>query len=192
MAGLTEASGISRRRVFSVVSAFATALAARKAFSQGTSGSRTLVALFTRTGNTRVVADLVRREYGADFFEIVTQKPYPSDYEKTVEQASREREGDYLPPLAATVAEFSRYEAIYLAFPIWGMSTPPPVRSFVSAHEFGVKRIIPLITHGGYGTGDALDVVARYAPDARIAEPFVMEGEQERNVIDRVSGWMNG
>ena len=46
--------------------------------------SRTLVAFFSRTGNSRVIAGQIRRAHLADIFEIVPATPYPEDYQETV------------------------------------------------------------------------------------------------------------
>ena len=75
---------------------------------QPASNSKTLVAYFTRTGNTRVIAGQIRRALGADLFEIEPAEPYPEDYQATVSQAEREREAGYEPPLKATVANLGR------------------------------------------------------------------------------------
>jgi hypothetical protein len=48
------------------------------------------VAYFSRTGNTRVVANQIRKAMTADIVEIEPLTPYPEDYRETVEQASRE------------------------------------------------------------------------------------------------------
>ena len=50
--------------------------------------SRTLVAYFTRSGNTKVIASTVQRELKADLFEIRPAQPYPEDYEEIVAQAA--------------------------------------------------------------------------------------------------------
>ena len=52
-------------------------------------GSKSLVAYFSRSGNTRVIAGTIHRALGADLFEIRPAQPYPEDYEQTVEQARR-------------------------------------------------------------------------------------------------------
>ena len=65
--------------------------------------SRTLVAFFSRTGNTRVIAGQIRRAHWADIFEIVPATPYPEDYQETVSQAQRERDSGFEPPLRETV-----------------------------------------------------------------------------------------
>ena len=69
-----------------------------------------LVAYFTRTGNTRVIARQIRRALDADLFEIQPAEPYPEDYEETVAQATRERESGFESPLAALVEGVERYE----------------------------------------------------------------------------------
>jgi hypothetical protein len=60
------------------------------ALAQATDPSRTLVVYFSRTGNTRVIAQQIRRAKDATLFEINPAAPYPEDYEETVAQASRE------------------------------------------------------------------------------------------------------
>jgi hypothetical protein len=51
-------------------------------------GGTTLVAYFSRTGNTRVIAGQIQRVRGATLFEIKPAAPYPEDYERTVAQFS--------------------------------------------------------------------------------------------------------
>src|SRR5688572_13436709 len=51
--------------------------------------SNTLVAYFSRSGNTRVVAGLIQRKLGAEEFEIQPATPYPEDYLETVAQATQ-------------------------------------------------------------------------------------------------------
>jgi flavodoxin len=152
---------------------------------------RTLVAWFSRSGNTRVIAGQIARSLQADRFEIQPASPYPDDYFETVEQARQETDRDYQPPLATSVERMDGYETLYLGFPIWGTTAPPVIRSFLSAHDLAGKTIVPFITHGGYGLGDSLDVVASYAPQARLVSGLVMERPQERQTIERVTEWLD-
>jgi hypothetical protein len=61
------------------------------------SGSRILVAYFSRSGNTRVVAEQVRKE----------------------------RDGGFEPTLESKVREMADYDILFLGFPIWGETAPP-------------------------------------------------------------------
>lgn len=155
-------------------------------------GPRTLVAYFSRSGNTRVVAGLIQRARGTDLFEIRPATPYPEDYLETVEQARKERDSGYEPALEAKVSNMADYDTVFLGFPIWGETTPPLIRSFLSAHDLSGKTLIPFVTHGGYGLGNSQSVFARHAPKARLLKGFVMEMDQERRTMERVTSWLGG
>lgn len=153
-------------------------------------GVKDLVVYFSRSGNTRVIAGQISRARAARLVEITPATPYPEDYEATVAQAARERESGYLPPLTGRVGNIADYDRIWLGFPIWGGSAPPVIRAFLSGHDLTGKTVIPFITHGGYGIGNSLDVVAQDAPSASFAAPFVLEADQERRTLARVTSWL--
>lgn len=152
--------------------------------------SHVLVAYFSRSGNTRVIAGVIHRNLNTDLFEIEPATPYPEDYFQTVEQAKNEREQGVKPALKNSIADISRYETLYLGFPIWGTSVPPVVQTFLSSHNLAGKLIIPFITHGGYGKGDSNDILTRLAPTARREKPLVIECDQERRTTETVTSWL--
>ena len=170
-----ETRGLTRRDT--LLAAVLPVLGAGPAAAQErASDGRTLVAYLSRSGNTRVIAGALSRRYGADLFEIRTAEPYPADYEETVERAQAERDAEATPPLTEGVADITAYETVFIGFPIWGMALPAPMRTFLTTHELAGKTIVPFITHGGYGTGTALDTVAELAPQARIVTPLDLGG----------------
>ena len=152
--------------------------------------SNTLVAYFSRSGNTRVVAGLIHRALGTDLFEIRPAMPYPEDYLEQVKLATRERDRGFEPALAATMPNFAGYQTIYLGFPIWGETAPAIIRSFLKMHDLAGKTLIPLITHGGYGLGSSHAVLATHAPQARLQRGFSMQADQERQTMNTVNGWL--
>ncbi|MDH0169938.1 flavodoxin [Stenotrophomonas sp. GD04145] len=154
------------------------------------SSARTLIACFSRSGNTRVVAGLIHRSMPSDLFEIQTAVDYPADYLETVAKARQERDDDVEPALRTRITGIDRYDTVYLGFPIWGETTPPIIRSLLSQHDMSGKTIVPFITHGGYGVGSSLRVLARHAPDARILQAFVMQADQERKTMESVNAWL--
>lgn len=96
---------------------------------------KTLVAYFSRSGNTRVIAGQIHRARRADLFVIKPAKAYPEDYFETVEQARQERDNGYEPPLKTQVAGMANISTLFLGFPIWGETVPPAIRSFLSAYD---------------------------------------------------------
>ncbi|MBY3416330.1 flavodoxin [Rhizobium laguerreae] len=150
-----------------------------------------LVAYYSRTGNTRVLADQIRRGRSGSLFEIKLATPYPEDYFTTVAQAAAETKSGFLPRLLQVVADIQSYDTIFLGFPIWGMTAPPVIRAFLAAHDFSGKKVVPFITHGGYGVGDSLSVLRTHAPNADFQPEFVMEADQERRTLEAVSTWLD-
>jgi flavodoxin len=189
---MTDEPDMTRRRTLRALMLpfVAAAVDAASAAAQDRADTRTLVAFLSRSGNTRVIAGALQRRFDADLFEIRTAEPYPADYEETVARAQRERDAAATPPLAESVADIAGYQTVFLGFPIWGMALPAPVRTFLTTHDLAGATLAPFITHGGYGTGGALDTVAELAPRARVVAPLVLEADQERATLNSVTAWL--
>jgi flavodoxin len=155
-----------------------------------TRDSPVLVAYFSRSGNTRVIAGLIHRALGTDLFEIRPATPYPDDYLKQVEVATRERDREFEPPLAQKVSNIARYNTVYLGFPIWAETAPAIIRTFLKTHDLSDKTLIPFITHGGYGLGSSHAVLKSHAPAAKIGRGFTMQADQERKTMETVNYWL--
>lgn len=191
---MTSNHDSNRRAVMAALAALP--LGGAAAGAQGNDAQRTsariLVAYFSRSGNTRVVAGLIQRARGTDIFEIRPASPYPDDYLETVEQARNERDNGYKPALAARVPRIADYDTVFLGFPIWGETAPPVIRSFLSEHDLSGKTLIPFVTHGGYGLGNSMSVLASQAAKAHLLAGFTMEADQERRTMERVTSWLSG
>jgi hypothetical protein len=107
-----------------------------------------------------------------------------------VQWAQRLRDAQVTPSLADSVANFAHYETVFLGFPIWGAALPAPVRTFVATYDLSDKTLVPFITHGGYGPGSAPAMLAELAPGVRLVSPFVLQCDQERDTLNRVSSWL--
>ena len=190
---MTPPHDSTRRAVMTALASLPLSSSAAKSSSGGEMrqlGSPTLVAYFSRSGNTRVVAGLIHRALGTDLFEIRPALPYPEDYLATVEQASQERDRGFEPILETRFLNMVDYDTVYLGFPIWGETAPPVIRSFLKAYDVSGKTVIPFVTHGGYGLGNSRSVLASHAPKALLREGFSMQADQERQTMDKVTGWL--
>lgn len=184
--------GISRRMwLAGAVSLGASVASQAPAAGQQLSATgKILVAYLSRSGNTRVIAGQISRDLKADLFEIRPAAPYPEDYEAMVAQAERERQAGFEPPLATRVQNMAGYDMVFLGFPIWGTTAPSVIRSFLSSHDLAGKTLIPFVTHGGYGLGSSLEVVAAHAPGTNLVEGFSLEADQERRTMETVRSWL--
>ncbi|MFV0576545.1 MAG: flavodoxin [Vibrio sp.] len=158
-------------------------------------GRKTLVVYFSRTFNTAMLAKKLQHKLNADLLEINPLNAYPEDYLETVEQARVEKQNQSLPPLQPFPLQLSKfwknYDTVYIGFPVWGMSPPAAIRTFLSMVEMDRKQLFPFITHAGYGIGDSMSVLKNYAPKATLQKPFDLECDKERDTMEAVDAWLS-
>lgn len=142
-------------------------------------------------GNMQILVDIVQKEVDGDVFQIITEEPYPSDYEATVDLATEQRESGFKPELKSKVENMDSYNTVYLGYPIWGGNIPAPIASFLSEYDFSGKTIVPFSAHGGYGLGQSIDAIKELCPDATVLEAFEIEADDVENAQDAVSAWLN-
>ena len=137
---------------------------------------KVLVAYFSHSGNTRAVAERIAAATGADLFEIVPQKPDPAEYRAVVDQARREIGADYRPALKTDLPDAGRYDVIYIGSPCWWSTVAPPVATFLAAHDFTGKTLIPFMTHEGSRMGRSETDIRRLCPGATVRSGVPIRG----------------
>ena len=127
----------------------------------GAAEAKTLVAYYSRSGNTADVARLIGTATGADVFEITLANPdvYPAEYRPMTEVAKSEIENGTYPEINAT-PDLTDYDTIFVGTPIWWGTMASPVRAFLSNRNWSGKTIVPFVTHGGGGAGTSFDDIA--------------------------------
>ena len=84
--------------------------AARAAETQVPENTRRIaVVYFSKTGNTRKVAETIRALTGADLYEVTTKEPYPEEYGPTTEIVKEEIEKGIEREIVAPKMDLSKY-----------------------------------------------------------------------------------
>ena len=154
-------------------------------------GGRILIAYFSWSGNTRGVAEEIRRQTGADVFEIVPVPAYSDDYNTVLMEAQEDQHRQARPQLSAHVENMDDYDMILLGYPNWWASIPMPIASFLEEYDFAGKQIIPFCSHGGGRFGQSLTAIAKLAPDALIGEGLSVHYSGGASLADDVSAWLD-
>lgn len=155
----------------------------------GAAAKKTLIVYFSRTGNTRTMAERIRERTGGDIFEIVTTIPYPADYNECTKQATRELEQNFRPKLrAAKVANLRDYDTVFIGYPVWWGRIPPAVMTFLDENDLSGKTIAPFCTHGGSGMSGTEDI-RRLASGATILEGLAISG-RDSNPLELITNWL--
>lgn len=105
-----------------------------------------LVAYFSWSGNTKEAANYLAKKLQADTFEIVREKPYPTDYQACTEDAKAEKEAGERPAVKGKVKDMSRYDVVFVGVPVWWYTAPMPVFTFLEQYDFKGKTVIPFCT----------------------------------------------
>ena len=149
-----------------------------------------LIAYFSRTGNTKELAEEISLQTGGELFEIVPAEPYPADYDETVERFRRERDENARPAIATSVEDISRYDVIFVGFPNWGDDMPHIVYTFLEQYDFTGKTIVPFCTNGGGGFGNSIAGLTSTCPNSEIAEGLECSGSRVQSESDNIAEWL--
>ncbi len=152
---------------------------------------RILVAYFSRSGNTRKIANLIHQEVGGTIHEIQPEMPYPNSYDAVVDQAEKEIQAEYKPALQSTLDHVESYDTIFVGSPNWWDTIAPPVATFLSAYDLSGKIIVPFCTHGGGGLGRVGQDIAKLCPQSTVLSSFEIYASGTGNVQAKVSAWLS-
>ncbi len=151
-----------------------------------------LIVCYSRTGNTRAVARSIHEQVGGDIVELQTVHPYPDEYRATTEQAKKELETGYKPPLKTNIPHLDAYGVIFVGSPCWWGTVAAPVITFLSDYDLSNKTIAPFMTHEGSGLGSTVAHIKRLCPRATVTEGLAVRGGRAGSAQEAVRRWLRG
>ncbi len=120
--------------------------------------SKTVVAYFSASGVTRKVAAEIAKAEQADLFEILPEVPYSAggiDWRDMQSRSTLEmQDTGCRPPVVGKVENMAQYDIVFIGFPVWWGREPSVIDTFLDAHDFTGKTIVPFCTSGGSGIGE--------------------------------------
>ena len=122
-------------------------------------------------GNAQMIAMMVNNAVGGEIFEIQTVDKYPASYSETVNIAKQELNQNNLTILKKPLPDLSNIDTIILVYPLWWSTLPRAVESFLKNYDLSGKVLIPIVTHGGGGVGDSVEII-KHSTNASIANPL--------------------
>ncbi len=129
----------------------------------------TLVTYCSAEGNTARIAKEFAASISADIFEIVPKEPYTAadiNWKNPLSRCNREQFGGKEVPVEGTIAEFDKYDTIYIGFPIWYGAAPRVIYTFCKGYDFKGKKVYAFATSGGSGIGKTAEKLAPYVEGA--------------------------
>lgn len=168
--------------------------------------AKSLVVVFSRAdenysvgyitkGNTMILAEMIAEKTGSDLFEIQPAKKYPVDYDTCIDIAKKELNAKARPAILED-KDVSEYDTVYFGYPIWWGDLPMCFYTFIEAHDWNGKKIIPFCTHEGSGLAGTERNLKRALSGAEVMKGLAVRGSTAQNdkagAERAVDSWLNG
>ncbi|MDU5336719.1 flavodoxin [Enterococcus sp.] len=143
------------------------------------------------TGNIQSIAEKIESITQSDILRLEVKEPYPEDYEETVARARKEINQETLPELETKLPDLAPYDTIYLGYPVWVTTVPPPIKTFLDETDLTNKTVALFATHAGYGLGDSQERIEEMIPNNTFVDTLAIEDEEVKNADEVVQNWLS-
>ena len=120
---------------------------------------KALVTYFSASGVTAKMAQRLASAIKADLFEIVPEEPYIADDLNYMDRKARSMvelgDGSSRPAVAGFPEDMSKYDTVFLCYPIWGEQAPRIIATFIEGIDLSGKTVIPFATSNSSGFGNS-------------------------------------
>lgn len=120
--------------------------------------TKILVVYFSRTGNTKALAEYAVDYLNADSFEIKAAVPYSDEdiaYYTNCRADREQADPTVRPEIANQVSNIQQYDRIVLGYPIWHGQAPRIISTFLESYDFSGITILPFCTSASSGIGSS-------------------------------------
>lgn len=131
-------------------------------------GTHSLVVVYSQTGATQKVAEQIQKLTGADLEVLKCTEPYDGDFQQTIARWQKEMQDSILPSLEPIAVDLSKYDTLYVGYPVWGGTYASPMATFLSENNLDGKVIIPFCTFGSGGLNTSSAALAEALPNAQM------------------------
>ena len=134
--------------------------------------SKTLVLYYSLTGNTQMVAEEFANRLGADIEEITCVDPYDTNVQACIQRCLQEREAGVLPEINPVQADLSKYDVIFVGYPVWFGTYAPPVTKWLEGVDLSDKTVVPFCTFGSGGLESSVKDLMNAQPYAVVLDGY--------------------
>ena len=130
------------------------------------------VIYFSATGTTKTIAEKIAKLSSSDLIEIIPEEEYTKkdlDYNSDC-RANREQNDSKARPKIENDIDISKYDTIYLGYPIWWGTNPKIILTLLDKYDFTGKTIIPFCTSGSTDITKSVSDLRKYNPNLNIKD----------------------
>lgn len=154
--------------------------------------SKKLVTYFSASGVTAKLAEQLSEAIGADLHEIRPEVPYSEkdldwrdeNARSTIEMKNKK----FRPAIANNDISLTKYDIVYVGFPIWWYVAPTIINTFLEAYDFSDKTIVLFATSGSSGFGNtANELKVSLSESTVLIEGGILNGSYSNKALSEWS-----
>ena len=150
-----------------------------------------IVIYFSETGNTKKVAEMIGTVIDSPVISIIPKDEYTLediDYTSENSRANKEQQNPKARPEIANKIDITKYDTIYLGYPIWWGDVPKIILTLIDTYDFRGKTIIPFCTSGSSGISTSINTLRKYNSNMT-----VLNGKRFSTSVtkEEISTWIN-
>lgn len=133
------------------------------------SRGKTLVAYFSRTGNTKPLAEYAAEYLDATLFEITAKIPYADEdiaYYTDCRADREQKDESARPEIATAVENMDEYDTVIIAHPIWHGIAPRIISTFLESYDFSGKTLLTFCTSASSPLGQSAKLLQELTPNS--------------------------
>src|SRR5574344_426221 len=177
--------------LLAVLTVFAASACSQNKVKKTMEKKKVLVVYFSATGTTRLVAKQIAKIADADICEIAPAKPYTNadlDWTNKQSRSSVEMNNPMArPEIKAVSVDVSKYDYIFLGYPIWWDLAPRTVNSFIEATDLAGKTVIPFATSGSSAIANSVAVLKKSYPTIKWQNGKLLNSVSKKEIEKWVS-----
>lgn len=147
--------------------------------------SKSVVLYFSATGTTKSIAERIATQSNSDIIEIIPKEKYKSEdlnYNSDC-RANREQNDSKARPEIENTIDISKYDTIYLGYPIWWGTNPKIILTLLDKYDFTGKTIIPFCTSGSTEISNSVGDLRNYNSKLNIKDGKRFSSNDSDDVI---------
>ena len=134
--------------------------------------NNSVVVYFSATGNTEKIAKRISKLSNSEIIQIIPQDIYKEEdlnYNSDC-RANREQNDSKARPKIKNKIDISKYDTIYLGYPIWWGTNPKIILTLLDTYDFTGKTIIPFCTSGSTDISGSVTDLRNYDNNLNIKD----------------------
>ncbi len=132
---------------------------------------KSAVVYFSNSGVTKQIANAISFKFDSDIYAVEPKEAYGSFFSAVFKLGREKTKKKKMVP-KTKMADYSKYDIIFLGFPVWAGTMPEFLQLYVKKARWQGKRVIPFVTAAGTGKDSALACVEKLLPESEVTDYY--------------------